>query len=242
MDFVSLALWDRDFLDDDDLVAQLPPLLFSDVSKRPALHAPHWVNMYGAPTRDVADAPMARDMNVGKSARVETITPSTWRGRLLFALRELPATAPEAAAAWLSEAERAKLAAKRAAKNGGRAPAPPAPRKRPRAQRLYKKSVAALQPAARGGLLPAEAPFALRVALYGVVGLARAGGGGAKLRDGKKLGVEVTVGAWRLPGADGRKYDAFGEPATLGSGMKLSPLPSLSGTTRSGPRRSATAA
>ena len=122
MDFVSLALWDRDFLDDDDLVAQLPPLLFSDVSKRPALHAPHWVNMYGAPTRDVADAPMARDMNVGKSARVETITPSTWRGRLLFALRELPATAPEAAAAWLSEAERAKLAAKRAAKNGGRAP------------------------------------------------------------------------------------------------------------------------
>ena len=52
MDFVSLALWDRDFLDDDDLV-RAPALLFSAWQAPRAARAALGQHVR-APTRDVA--------------------------------------------------------------------------------------------------------------------------------------------------------------------------------------------
>ena len=126
--------------------------------------------MYGAPTTDVANEDLAKDMTRGKSTRVDNITPSMWRGRLLIGLQEAFPDTPPADVKWLGPAEKAaKEARKHSALGALGSMVPHLPRK-PKPQRVFKSKIKPLKPAPKG-LLPFEAPFGVRVAVYGVVGI-----------------------------------------------------------------------
>ena len=182
--------------------------------KNPELYRPSWTNLYGAPTTDVANEDLAKDMTRGKSTRVDNITPSMWRGRLLIGLQEAFPDTPPADVKWLGPAEKAAKEARKHSALAARGPMVPHLPRKPKPQRVFKSKIKPLKPAPKG-LLPFEAPFGVRVAVYGVVGISPEAD--KDLVSPGSMGLQISMGGWTMPAEADGFASSFG-PAPMANG------------------------